>query len=76
MTLASGSWDKTVRLWEAVTGKERLCIPAGSMDTMSDGHGGEVLSVAFSPDGTRLASGMSRKTILVWDVASLLKDRK
>jgi WD40 repeat protein len=76
MMLASGSWDKTIRLWETATGKERRCIPVGSMDMMSNGRGGEVLSVAFSPDGTRLASGMSRKTILIWDVAALLKDRK
>lgn len=33
-----------------------------------DGHADEVQTVAFSPDGTRLASGSLDGTILLWDV--------
>jgi len=33
------------------------------------GHTGAVLSVAFSPDGTKLASGSYDMTIRLWDVA-------
>jgi len=56
--LASGSWDKTIRLWEVETGK---CIR-----TLS-GHTDWVHSVAFFPDGKLLASG-SRAEIKLWDV--------
>ena len=39
--------DKTVKVWDATTGQEALTL---------QGHTGRVNSVAFSPDGTRLAS--------------------
>jgi WD40 repeat protein len=46
--LASGSTDKTVRLWELASGKEH---------TVLRGHAGSVWSVAFAPDGKTLAAG-------------------
>ena len=60
--IASGSFDNTVRLWDAATGQ-----PVGAPLT---GHTGAVTSVAFSPDGTRLASGGDDKTVRVWDAAT------
>jgi WD40 repeat protein len=45
--LASASADKTVRVWDAETGRELLTFK---------GHTGEVRGVAFSPDGKRVAS--------------------
>src|SRR5262249_22941736 len=45
--LATGSRDKTVRLWDVATGKELALL----MD------GGEVQRLAFSSDGKTLASG-------------------
>ena len=35
-----------------------------------EGHDNLVLSVAFSPDGQRLASGLYDETIKIWDAAS------
>ena len=56
--LASGSYDKTVRLWDGATG-----IPIATLD----GHSEPVTSISFSPDGSRLASGSYDKTVRLWD---------
>ena len=47
-TLASGSQDATVRLWDGATGQ--------LLHTLTS-HANEVFDVAFSPDGRTLASG-------------------
>jgi hypothetical protein len=59
--LVSGGEDKTIRLWETATGKERRRL---------DGHQGAVRSVALSADGTRLASASDDTTALVWDTTA------
>jgi WD40 repeat protein len=61
-TLASGSEDMTVILWDVVSRK-----PLG--EPLTD-HRALVLSVAFSPDGKTLASGSANKTVILWDVVS------
>ena len=61
-TLASGSADKTVKLWDVHTGE--------LLQTL-EGHKELLTSVAFSPDGSRLASSSEDKTIRLWDVSAL-----
>jgi WD40 repeat protein len=58
-TLASGSHDGTVRLWNAKDG-ESLGILGEHTDIVS--------SVAFSPDGKLLASGSHDQTVSLWNV--------
>jgi len=59
-TLASGSADNTIKLWDVATGQE--------LRTLTDTT--QVSSVTFSPDGHTLASGSQDNTIKLWDVAS------
>ncbi|MBV6426130.1 MAG: Protein TolB [Haliscomenobacter sp.] len=57
--LATGSSDKTAKIWDVETGQV--------LRTM-EGHLDNVSSVAFSPDGKRLATGSDDKTAKIWDV--------
>ncbi|MET0166214.1 MAG: WD40 repeat domain-containing protein, partial [Vicinamibacterales bacterium] len=59
--LLSGSQDKTVKLWDAATGRLLRTF---------EGHSEAVTAVAFSPDGARLLSGSHDKTVKLWDAAS------
>jgi len=58
----SGSDDKTVKVWDAQTGKKTLTLK---------GHRDSVFSVSFSPDGKRIVSGSYDNTLKVWDISSL-----
>jgi WD40 repeat protein/serine/threonine protein kinase len=58
LSLASASFDKTIKLWDAVKG-----MPLKTYL----GHTSTVLGVSFSPDGQRLVSAGADKTIKLWD---------
>jgi len=58
-TLASGSDDTTVRLWQ---------VSDGTLLRTLEGHTDTVLSVAFSPDGQTLASGSWDRTVRLWEL--------
>ncbi|KAH8043974.1 hypothetical protein JL721_12990 [Aureococcus anophagefferens] len=59
--VATGSCDKTARVWDADSG---ACLA-----TLT-GHGSFVRGVAFSPDGTRVATASQDHTARVWDAAT------
>ncbi len=62
-SIATGSWDGTVKLWDTKTGTLRW----------SRKHLSHVNSLAFSPNERILATGSSDATIGLWDVVSGLQ---
>ena len=57
-TLASGSHDKTIKLWDVKTGELIKSLDNGS----------RVYSVAFSPEYDILASGGDEEVVKLWDI--------
>ena len=57
----SGSWDKTLKLWDVATGEEARAFK---------GHSDYVFSAAFSPNGCMALSVSVDKTIRLWNVVT------
>lgn len=60
-TILSGSFDKTLKLWDVDSGKE-ICFFTG--------HQGSVNGCAFSPDGKTIVSCSNDESLKLWDVKS------
>jgi WD40 repeat protein len=58
--IATGSIDKTVRLWSAADGTLRHVLAR---------HTAEITALAFSDDSTRLATGAADRDVHVWNSA-------
>lgn len=57
-TLASGSWDQTIKLWDTKTGELKHTLTS---------HTDSVRNLAYSPDGKFLASASDDNTIKLWN---------
>jgi WD40 repeat protein len=71
-TLASGSIDNTIKLWDVASRDEITMLPRQTegVNPVLPGHTKGVNSVAFSFGGKMLASGSDDGTIKLWDLAS------
>ncbi len=73
--IAAAGWDRTIRLWNATTGEERLRISLASRNKDYRGD----CPLVFTPDGKTLISGSAdsnNPTIYFWDTATGKEQRR
>jgi tRNA A-37 threonylcarbamoyl transferase component Bud32 len=66
-TLATGSDDATLRLWDPTAGRQTAVL---------SGHGSAVLAVAFAHSGKFLVASGGDGTLRVWDAAGHKEERE
>ena len=57
--IISGSFDKTIKIWNINTGEELKTLV---------GHSSFVTTVSITPDGSKIISGSEDKTIKIWNI--------
>jgi WD40 repeat protein len=65
--ISTGSFDGTAKVWEARTGTPLLDLKGHTNAVTGVAFSSAVTSVAFSPDGRRLATGSEDQTAKVWE---------
>ena len=65
--IASGSFDKTVKIWDVNRGIELGIL---------HGHEDQIWGCAFFPDGKRLVSASWDSTLKIWDLTSLISNQQ
>lgn len=68
LLLASGSTDKTIKLWSLETGD--LLHTFGGRSLRHRGHRDRISTLAFSPDSLELMSGSDDCTLKQWDIST------
>ena len=69
LVMATGSSDKTIKLWHLSPDNASARCVATLDEKGSDGHDGSVLSIAFHPITSLMATGSSDKTIKLWHLS-------